>query len=364
MAQYRKGQGKLFRKLKNGKPVGSYFFKYAGREVNTKTRDKTEAERQRTLYVGRAAEGLMFVPSPSVGLLLDMVIDDYESEKRKSVDSLRSRVEMYLRPRLGRIDARAITSKQIENYREDRERAGAKPATINRELETLRRGFNLAKRHTPPLVSHVPHFPMLHEANIRTARITHKQYKALIGVLRSPEREAAIIAYHTGWRLGVILGLTWDRVDWSDMLIRPPANQSKLKRVGTCTIYGDMQEALRECLKVESDWVIHRIDGARVAEIKYAWRKAREAVGLPWLRFHDLRACAVSNLIDAGVSPYDAMQISGHKTDSMLRRYDIVSAKRLKEIGQRVHDFLKGAEEPETSDGAHLGRTRGDNGVN
>ena len=58
------------------------------------------------------------------------------------------------------------------------------------------------------------------------------------------------------------------------------------------------------------------------------------------------------------------MQISGHKTDSMLRRYDIVSAKRLKGIGQRVHEFLEWVEEAESSDGAHLGRTRGANGVN
>jgi hypothetical protein len=48
----------------------------------------------------------------------------------------------------------------------------------------------------------------------------------------------------------------------------------------------------------------------------------------------------VSNLIDFGVSSYDAMQILGHQTDSMLRRYDIVSTKRLREIGRQMEEHL------------------------
>ncbi len=58
--------------------------------------------------------------------------------------------------------------------------------------------------------------------------------------------------------------------------------------------------------------------------------------------FHDLRACAVSNLIDAEVPQLDAMKISGHQTDSMLRRYRIVSPKQLRSIGQKVEADLKG----------------------
>lgn len=137
----------------------------------------------------------------------------------------------------------------------------------------------------------------------------------------------------------MILGLTWDRVDWEAGALRPPAEQEREKRVGTAPIYGDMQNALRDCLG-ESPCVIHRENGSAVVDIRKAWTAATKAVGLEGFRFHDLRACAVSNLIDFGVSPYDAMQISGHQTDSMLRRYDIVSTKRLREIGQQMEQFL------------------------
>jgi len=368
MSPIRAGQGKLFRKKKNGEPVGSWFFKYRGKEINTHTKDKKEAERQQRIYVGKAEEGsLMFAKPPKVGKLLDLVVDDYVENDRKSIDRLRSRIDLYLEPRLGKLDARTLTTKQIERYRERRKKDEAKPATINRELETLRHAFYLGKRQTPPLVAHVPYFPMFKEENIRTARITHDLYKVLMGEMKERQGWAAIIAYHTGWRKGVILGLTLDRVDWAEKVIRPPANQGNLKRVGTAPIYGDMQDALaaatRSANETGSKYVVHKPDGSRFADIKSEWNRARKVVGLEWFRFHDLRACAASNLADAGVEPYHIKQIIGHKTDSMLQRYDIVSAKRLRGIGQTVQDFLE-AEEAETSDGAHFERTHGTNGVN
>jgi integrase len=76
-----------------------------------------------------------------------------------------------------------------------------------------------------------------------------------------------------------------------------------------------------ECVFNRQGKPIKRFDGA--------WTHACEAAGVPELQFHDLRRTAVRNMRRAGISQVVRMQISGHKTDSMERRYNIVDKEDL-----------------------------------
>ena len=48
--------------------------------------------------------------------------------------------------------------------------------------------------------------------------------------------------------------------------------------------------------------------------------------------FHDLRHCAINNLILAGNDHYKIKQASGHKTDSAFQRYNLVTEEEMKGI--------------------------------
>src|SRR5262245_23085770 len=54
---------------------------------------------------------------------------------------------------------------------------------------------------------------------------------------------------------------------------------------------------------------------------------------------HDLRRSGVKHYIDAGVDPHTVMQWSGHRTESMLRRYHIVDLDDLRRAGKRASDY-------------------------
>jgi hypothetical protein len=68
---------------------------------------------------------------------------------------------------------------------------------------------------------------------------------------------------------------------------------------------------------------------------------------------HDLRRSGVKHYIDAGVDPHTVMQWSGHRTESMLRRYHIIDLEDLRRAGKRASEYRRPADNVRTlRDGA------------
>jgi len=59
--------------------------------------------------------------------------------------------------------------------------------------------------------------------------------------------------------------------------------------------------------------------------LRKSWADACTAAGYPGKLLHDLRRAAVRNMERAGLSGSVAMQLTGHKTEAVYRRYAITS---------------------------------------
>jgi integrase len=66
------------------------------------------------------------------------------------------------------------------------------------------------------------------------------------------------------------------------------------------------------------------------------WDTARKTAELEGLHFHDLRRSAVRNMERAGIPRAVAMSITGHRTESVCRRYDIVAEADLQAAGEKL----------------------------
>lgn len=92
-----------------------------------------------------------------------------------------------------------------------------------------------------------------------------------------------------------------------------------------------------------SSFISHRT-GRPIREFRKAWKTACTKAGIGRL-FHDLRRSACRNMVAAGVPQVTAMALSGHKTDSMFRRYAIVAESDLRTALRTTQQYLKTVKE-------------------
>ena len=77
-----------------------------------------------------------------------------------------------------------------------------------------------------------------------------------------------------------------------------------------------------------------------VREVRTAFGTACKKAKIKDLRFHDLRHCAATNLRRAGVDTTTAMQIIGHKSPLMWKRYNSVTESDLIVAANKLNAYL------------------------
>src|SRR5262249_43830295 len=129
-----------------------------------------------------------------------------------------------------------------------------------------------------------------------------------------------------------------------------PGRTTKSKRPRFLPIYGDMGPEIEMAIDAGSKACPFLIqdEGKPVLDFEKSWKTACEAAGVAHTLFHDLRRTALTNMIEAGLSEKEAMEISGHRTRAVFDRYHIVSERRLKEMAGKLEVHLKGKEEQPT----------------
>jgi integrase len=312
-----------------------------GRRYEESTRSDKHGEAVELLKIreGDIARGVPVTSQIGRYRFEDAAVDieaEYLANGRRSLGHLTRRITLHLKPYFGGRRMATITTVDIRAFTRKRLDAGAAPAEVNRELAVLKRMFTLAVQSSKLL--HRPHCPMLVEHNTRTGFFEQDLFEAVRAQLPAAIQPVVTFAYLTGWRVpSEVLPLEWRQVDLKAGTVRLDPGTTK-NRDGRLFPFGDHLLALRDLLEAQRrlttdvekkrgaicPWVFHR-NGKRIRNFRGAWLKACEAAGLTGMIPHDFRRTAVRNLERAGVSRSVAMQLTGHRTEAVYRRYAIVS---------------------------------------
>ncbi len=107
----------------------------------------------------------------------------------------------------------------------------------------------------------------------------------------------------------------------------------------------DTTQSLQQDRGIICPWVFHR-NGKPIKSFYAAWHSACKKAGLPGRIPHDFRRTAVRNLIRAGVPELVAMQLTGHRSRSVFRRYHIIVESDLVEAAQKLDQAAKSYSSP------------------
>jgi integrase len=298
---------------------------------SSKSSKKSEAIKLRDKLLAKKHRGEISGGAPDRVLVSELLDDLIKSDVKESTRYIYEKViEKNIRPFFGKYKAQRLTTDLMDEYRRKRNAMEVSDSTVNRELSVLRSALYKGKRRSPPKVNVIPYFPLVKETNIRKGFLTDEQYHTLRDALPGELKALFVTGFVTGMRLGEILAIKWDQVDFESGFIALHTGETKNGQGRAVPIVnGDMRRLL-SVAKHERDagWqdcpAVFSRRGEAIKDFRATWRKACIAAGVPELNFHDLRRTAVRNMRRAGVPQVVRMKISGHKTDSMERRYNIV----------------------------------------
>jgi integrase len=155
---------------------------------------------------------------------------------------------------------------------------------------------------------------------------------------------AVILALSTGGRKNEIWGLSWKDVDLKNGFIT--FEETKNDEPRSVPLQGHALELMLKRSKVpriDTDLVFpSRVDQQKHLDFRKPFQMALKAAQIEDFRWHDLRHCAASYLVMAGVDMRTVAEILGHKTIQMTQRYAHLSPEHLKDAVAKMNRKIFG----------------------
>lgn len=302
-----------------------------GYPLTTKTFDtKTEAEAWARLMESEMDRGIFVSRAEAERYTLSECLDRYIEEylprlkhAKREVDRARALQRRTLAHRV----MATIRSKDIADFRREREAEGVSGNTIRLDFALLSKLFNFARSDwgMESLQNPVEIAAKPKPARGRDRRLEDGEEEKLLEAANSAFRPIIRFALETAMRREEIASLQWKNVSFKKSSVHLP--ETKNSEARTVPLSPAALAILKNLAKAKNGDQIFALTAEQITE---SMKRLRARSGLENLRFHDLRHEATSRFFEN--SDLDVMEIkaiTGHKTLQMLSRYTHLRTARL-----------------------------------
>ncbi len=346
MAKRGNGEGSIYKRVKDGRWVGSIDLGYgSGRRQRRAYYGRTQAEVRDRLAAARRThqQGLSLGSErQTVGAYLREWLNTERSTLRPRTWQ---RYEQYVRihaiPELGAVALAKLSPQHLQRLYAARLGSGSSPATVAHLHAVLHRALHQAERIglVPRNVVALVDPPRLVRKEMRT--LSPEQARAFLSSVGEDRLGAVyVLAISTGLRQGELLALRWRDVDLdtrtlsvratlqrtADGLVLAETKTARSRRqvmltdAAVAALRRHRVSQAQERLRLGSAWedgdlvFANEVGGAVEASnlLRRSFRPLLKAAGLPTIRFHDLRHTAATLLLGRGVHPKIVSEMLGH----------------------------------------------------
>lgn len=256
------------------------------------------------------------------------------AEKPRTVEFYNSKLAALLADnRMAKAPLDCIDEAAIEEYVQTRGRFKSRrglalsPASINRELATLRRLPRLAQEWKE--IVRVPRVRLLRGEGKRESILSPAQENAYLAACPAPLADIALLLLDTGLRLGEALSLEWPQVKLEPApgarfgYVTVLSGKAKSKRSRNVPLSPRVVAMLRTHGPATSH-VFQRANGSLwpATHLGQQHSRMRAALGLPAdFVLHSLRHTFGTRLGESGADAFTLMRLMGHSTVTVSQRY-------------------------------------------
>lgn len=229
-------------------------------------------------------------------------------------------------------------------------------ATVNKELNKLKRMLNIAVREQ--WLSRNPFEngeSLIGQEEHRTRVLSLEEEKRLLDSIESnPKRShikgIVLIGLDCALRRGEIFTLKWFDVDFARRTLTIRAFNAKTARKRTVAMTKRVFDEILRLWEISDQNQDSLVFGVSVT-IKTAWKKICREARIEDFHFHDTRHTAITRMIRAGLPPVEVMKVSGHSTLAAFNIYANLESDSIFRAANALDNYLA---HQEASQNSHL----------
>ncbi|HHT9146526.1 MAG TPA: tyrosine-type recombinase/integrase, partial [Candidatus Wunengus sp. YC61] len=259
---------------------------------------------------------------PTLGEYARIYLDLCKSEKENTFSMKRTAIKALTRY-LGDYPLDKITPFIVERYRiERKEKDGVQDSSINIDFAILSHIFTVAIKAGIVEKNPCKEVKKLKITQTKDRILNQSEIALLLDKLQGKDRLMILTALLTGLRLGGVLGLSWNDIDFNNGIISSSHKTGKLVSIPLSDCLRNALEAYRT--HATGDRVFENREIAKDVVVKYSdyFSKLFKGLGIHDFTFHNLRHTFSSLLQgELGIGAVVVQGMTGHSSLSMLQKY-------------------------------------------